>query len=98
MRASILVLIFVGACTRTDPTAADSAARLFVKNIPGTTGLECARTDSDGDGYCSCTVFRGTEEPMQIACGCEAICIWNCVRGCKYEPAMKFNRPRRGEP
>lgn len=95
MTRTLLILAFLIACTRTDPTAANTAAAQFVKHIPDATGVDCAQTDSDGDGYCSCTVFRGREEPMQIQCGCEAVCLWNCARGCKYQPSVKLDRSRR---
>lgn len=79
------------ACNHTDKAAADSAAKEFIKHIDGATSVLCADTDTDGDGYVSCTVFMGKgEEPMQIQCGSETVCINNCARGCKYEPSMKF--------
>lgn len=97
MKTMIALLIALTACTRTDPAEADRAAAEYMHNFPGATSVSCARTDSDGDGYCSCTVFRGAEEPEQIQCGCEAICIWNCVRGCKYEPSFKISGKRRAQ-
>ncbi len=92
---AILGKIGLSGCRRTDPEAASSAAEEFVRHIPDATGVECAQTDSDGDGYCSCTVFKGREEPMQIQCGCQAVCVFNCVRGCKYQPTMKLDRGAR---
>lgn len=88
---TLLIGVLIASCANTDPAAATSGAAEYVKHIPNATGVECAQTDSDGDGYCSCTVFRGAEEPMQIQCGCERICVWNCARGCKYVPNLKLN-------
>lgn len=96
MKLITILIILACACARTDPAAAPAAAADYIKHIPGATGYECAATDSDGDGYCSCTVFRGSDEPMQIQCGCERICIWNCARGCKYVPSVKIQGGRRG--
>lgn len=84
---SFLALI---ACNRTDKAAADTAAEEFITHVDGAQSVLCADTDTDGDGYVSCTVFMGKGvEPMQIQCGSEMYCI-NCARGCKYEPSMKF--------
>lgn len=84
------ILLLLAACERTDVSAANSSAATFAKNIPNATGTTCADVDSDGDGYVTCTVFRGEQEPMQIQCGSERLCVWNCARGCKYEPSMKI--------
>jgi len=87
----LAILASLCACSRTDVDAANKAAKAFVKNIDGATGVVCADTDTDGDGYVSCTVFMGKGvEPMQIQCGSETICINNCARGCKYEPSVKI--------
>lgn len=87
MIVSLLTLV---SCQRTDKAAADAAAKEYIKNIDGAKSVVCADTDSDGDGYVSCSVFfAGDREPMQIQCGSEAYCI-NCARGCKYEPSMKI--------
>lgn len=89
-----LILLALTACQRTDVVAANASATDFAKHVPGATSAVCADVDADGDGYVSCTVFRGNDEPMQIQCGSERICIWNCARGCKYEPTMKLNGRR----
>lgn len=87
----IVSLVLSVGCNRTDKAAADSAAQEYIKHIEGATSVVCADTDTDGDGYVSCTVFMGKgEEPMQIQCGSEMYCVNNCARGCKYEPSMKF--------
>lgn len=98
--ALVVLVLFVGlsllaiAGCRSDPAAARKSASEFVRHIPGQTGFECAETDSDGDGYCSCTVFRGDLEPMQIQCGCQNLCVWNCASGCKYTPTIKVQGGR----
>jgi len=86
----IVALATLAACQRTDKAAADASAKEFIKNIDGAKSVVCADTDTDGDGYVSCTVFlQGNAEPMQIQCGSQTYCF-NCARGCKYEPAMKL--------
>ena len=85
LRIAIVCMALV-ACARTKPEEANKAAAEYIKRVPGATGYECAATDSDDNGYCSCTVFRGEQDPMAIECGCERWCIWNCARGCKYVP------------
>lgn len=84
----VLVLLFSG-CSRTDAEAANQSALQFTQHIEGQTGVVCAESDSDRDGYVSCTVFRGKDEPLQIQCGSEKWCVWNCARGCKYQPTVK---------
>lgn len=91
MTKYVLTISFLAviACNRTDKAAADAAAKEFITHIDGAQSVLCAETDTDGDGYVSCTVFMKGEEPMQIQCGSQAYCF-NCARGCKYEPSMKF--------
>lgn len=85
----------LGACQRTDFGKAQRSAEDYSKHIEGTTSVLCAQTDTDGDGYVSCTVFRSkSEEPLQIQCGSERFCIWNCAEGCKYVPTMKMGVSR----
>lgn len=91
MTKYVLTISFLAiiACNRTDKAAADAAAKEFITHIDGAQSVLCAETDTDGDGYVSCTVFMKGEEPMQIQCGSETYCI-NCARGCKYEPALRL--------
>lgn len=70
-----LALLVLASCERTDVAAANASAAEYAKNIPGATGTLFAAVDTDGDGYVSCTVFRGNDEPMQIQCGSQRICI-----------------------
>lgn len=93
---TILLLLSATACQRTDVAAANTSAAEFAKHVPGATGTLCAEVDTDGDGYVSCTVFRSGDEPMQIQCGSQRICLFNCARGCKYEPSVKLNGRRPG--
>lgn len=41
-------------------------------------GIECVNTDSDNDGYVTCTVFRQDRDPYSIQCAARK--EW---RGCK---------------
>jgi len=84
-----MIMALMASCVRTDTEAANRAVKEFQQNFPDATGSTCAATDTDGDGYCSCTIFRGKEVPLQVQCGCEKFCIWNCAVGCKYVEAVK---------
>lgn len=92
MRTAITLALTLAAaaCTRTDAAAADRAAKEFMTNIPEASGFSCTRVDADGDGYCTCTIFRGVQPPMSIQCGCTRFCVWNCPEGCKVVEAVKF--------
>ena len=86
MFRTCILLIALSACRTTNSDVANESAREFIRSLPNTTAVTCAETDSDGDGYVTCTVFRGVGEPLPIECGSERFCIWNCKRGCKYVP------------
>lgn len=90
MRILLLVLVFAfGACSH-DWEQAERDAKKFAKKIPGSTGeVDCAHKDSDGDGYCSCTVFMEDGETVPIECGCEKWCF-NCSEGCKRVEGIKI--------
>lgn len=45
------------------------SAQEWAKDMPGTTSVKCAATDTDHDGYISCTVFREDKDPLFIECG-----------------------------
>lgn len=84
-----LILLFaLACCSRTDTAKANSSAHEYMRDVPGATGAQCADTDSDGDGYVSCTIFRGSADPLPIQCGSEKWCVWNCASGCKYTPFL----------
>ena len=82
---TVTCLVSVAGCNRTDIDAANQSAAEFIRHVPNATGVTCADQDSDGDGYVTCTVFRGSEDPMTIQCGSERFCL-NCARGCKFVP------------
>ncbi len=97
-KIAILVILIVNisivniSCVRTDRKAAQKSAEEFRKHLAGSSGVLCTDTDTDGDGYISCTVFMHNADPIQIQCGSEMWCIVNCARGCKYQPAMKLSK------
>lgn len=70
------------ACHAADIGEARKQAAVFARKIPGFQSVECVDSDSDGDGYISCTVFRGDREPVAIKCGSENYCVSNCAHGC----------------
>jgi len=80
-------------CSRSDPAKAEKAAQKFQQQLPGATGFVCAKVDTDGDGYCSCTFFRGEDkDPIRADCGCERWCLFNCASGCKLVEGIKVRR------
>ena len=83
----ILALCFLVACSHADASKAAAEAKAFSANFPDATGVVCNDSDSDGDGYVSCTLFRGAKDPLAISCGAERWCIMNCATGCKLTPA-----------
>jgi hypothetical protein len=85
MKKILLLMLVVGSCNA-DVDKARKEAREFIKHIPGATDVTCNPSDSDGDGYVSCTVFRGDKDPLAISCGAENFCACNCARGCKLMP------------
>lgn len=80
-------------CSRSDPAKAEEAAQEFQQHLPGTTGFSCAKVDTDNDGYCACTFFRGEDKDLIRAdCGCERWCLFNCASGCKLVEGVKVRR------
>lgn len=65
---------------------AEDNARVWVKNVPEYSGkFTCMNTDSDGDGYCSCTVFRIKQDPLAIECACG----WGWREGCRMQKPVR---------
>lgn len=84
---------FSGGCAD-DWQRAEQDAKEFCKNIPGWEGnLQCAKKDSDNDGYCGCTCFLPTGERVKLDCGCERYSI-NNARGCKEIETIKMRLPK----
>lgn len=90
--------LFVAACCvqrePLDKASIDAEANQFATNIRGAAGTSCVAIDSDGDGYCSCTVFREREQPLGILCGCGFSSKAGANlggTGCKLAPAAMVN-------
>lgn len=49
----------------------ETAAMRWAQHIPTATGVTCVAMDLNGDGYLSCSVFRGSELPIAIECASE---------------------------
>jgi len=81
MKTFVMILVLVG-CHNADTTEAKKQADAFARKIPGFQSVECVDSDSNGDGYVSCTVFRGDRDPVAIKCGSENYCVNNCAHGC----------------
>ncbi len=83
MKLAGFLLTCLFACHHADVADARKQAEAFAKKIPGATEVQCTDSDSDGDGYVSCTVFRGSDDPLPIQCGAENWCVSNCAHGCR---------------
>lgn len=86
MKKILLSITFLVACANVDINKANREAKEFARNIAGASGVSCNDTDSDHDGYVSCTVFRGEKDPIAISCGAEVRCLFNCASGCRVTP------------
>lgn len=66
-----IMFIFIGSSVFMNMTqsVAQQNAVEYASHIQGVTETKCNRYDTDGDGYVSCTLFRGSEMPVQIECG-----------------------------
>lgn len=82
MNRALLILVLFG-CNNADVKDAQTQAETFMKQIPGAMSVQCNDSDSDGDGYVSCTIFRGSADPLAIQCGAENWCVTNCAHGCR---------------
>lgn len=68
-----LVIVFVGRCAAnvdgSTHDAATKSAEAYLKELGVEAGhISCAGTDSDGDGYVSCTVAKPNGELFGIEC------------------------------
>lgn len=78
---AVAIIAGLGGC-QADWQQAEKYAKEYASKVPGSTGqVSCNKKDSDGDGYCRCTVFMVKETPLNIECGCERFCIV-CAEGC----------------
>jgi hypothetical protein len=82
MKRALLLLMLAG-CHNADVADAQRQAEKFMQKIPGAVSVQCNDSDSNGDGYVSCTIFRGSAEPLAIQCGAENWCATNCAHGCR---------------
>jgi hypothetical protein len=82
MKHVLLILMLVG-CHNADIADARHQAEKFMQKIPGAQSVLCNDSDSNGDGYVSCTIFRGSADPVAIQCGAENWCAFNCAHGCR---------------
>lgn len=104
-RILLALCLLLSACyVEYDWKAAEQSAKMFAAKMPGTTGeVECARIDSDGDGYCSCTAFMKESEPRQLDCGCPNKaagkgCSKAQATGCKpFNPLKGINLQGQGQ-
>lgn len=86
-----LVSYGIGGCGP-DAEKANKLAQDFAKHIPGTTGsVTCMNRDSDGDGYCRCTIFTQTGYDL-IECDCRRYCLWDCANSCAPVETVKVKQ------
>lgn len=64
-----------------DPVKLQNQAKDFTKSMGyDFKGASCMNTDSDSDGYVSCAVNIGMQEPLQIEC----VSLYSIIRsGCR---------------
>lgn len=72
MKKLLLASLLAAACQNVDSDKVDAYAKEYATHFPGSTGVECAKSDTDGDGYVTCTVFMGSDDPISIQCGARA--------------------------
>ena len=84
----IIVIAMVCSFIGPDWKEAEGHAKQFSKNISGARNVSCVKKDTDGDGWCSCTIFG--DQIVPVDCGCERFCLTNCAEGCKIsQPRMR---------
>ena len=88
---AVVSMTFVGC--EADWQKAEKAAGKYAQKVPGSTGeVSCMKTDSDGDGYCRCTIFRKEKDPLHVECGCQRYCFI-CTDGCSgIKHTVRANR------
>lgn len=94
MKKLLIIFVVLAACHHADVGKAKKEAAEYAKHFQNVTGVECNASDSDGDGYVSCTIFRSDADPVPIACGAENWCITNCAEGCKML-SLPSSRPQK---
>ena len=91
MRKTLATLlnIFTFGCLE-NPVKLQEQAREFTESMGYTVkGVSCMNYDSDNDGYVSCAVNIGMQEPLQIECSS----MYNIIsRGCRL---VKINMLKR---
>ncbi|HSX22289.1 MAG TPA: hypothetical protein VLE97_05890 [Gaiellaceae bacterium] len=90
----VVLLALAAACHNADVDEATKEANAYAKHFQNVTSVECNASDSDGDGYVSCTIFRADADPVPIACGAENWCVANCAKGCKML-SLPSSKPRK---
>lgn len=83
-----LLTIFTFGCLE-NPVKLQEQAREFTESMGYTVkGVSCMNYDSDSDGYVSCAVNIGMQEPLQIEC----VSLYSIIRsGCRL---VKINMLR----
>ena len=90
----VLLAAFALLGCQADWQKAEKAARSYGTKMGGMTSVSCAKMDSDGDGYCSCSVFLKGGKIQPLECGCEKFCLI-CTEGCKVAmPKMRTTNRR----
>jgi prepilin-type N-terminal cleavage/methylation domain-containing protein len=90
------LILSAGGCG--SPAKAKDNARAFCSDLGySVTGISCAETDSDGDGYISCSVLAedkaGAEVRLQLECSGGS--PWRRTGGCKERVGGEIARPYR---
>lgn len=86
-------------CACGDVEVAKGYARSYASDLGySVIGVACTGTDSDGDGYISCTVRVKDDEPLILQCasgsaasftaGCKAVQTFKVKGGAAFAPAV----------
>ena len=89
------VVFHFGACNKSDHKKAEKSAVEFSKNLNNATGkVSCMRKDTDGDGYCGCSIFLKDGGILSVDCACDKYCF-SCNEGCKVVNTIKVKEQQK---
>lgn len=82
---AVLALLVLGGCDYSDKAAKEARAYANELGIQ-LTGVSCVRTDSDGDGYVSCSLAKADGSLLAVECAIGMPFTWNS--GCRVPKAV----------
>ena len=83
---AIVAIIYFVVGRVSDEKKAKKAAQEYASKLENATGeVLCTSRDTDGDGYCSCSIFLKGGGTKDLECGCNMF-----ASGCKPAKLMKM--------